>query len=311
MPELADVARAVSHIKTHLVGKTIVRVEAEDDPIIFGKAKTNHKIVKRSLTGKKIVSVGRHGKYIYLIMSRPPHAVLYFGMTGWFMIKNVDTQPYEAHYDWKRWPPAFLKMNFIFDDNETEAAFCDPRRLGRVYVVNCPRAKIRDNPPINQCGPDAVIDKYLITDEWLTKRIEGRSCPIKVLLMDRGVISGLGNWMTDEILFHAKIFPEARSNSLTSEQISNLRCAIVYVCSTAVDLLGILDKMPSDWLIHHRQKKHGLIMENGEPVELTKVGGRTTVYVPSVQKKSTSPDNIEKKRTGLRASASRMKDLRR
>lgn len=195
MPELVDVARAVSFMRKHLVGKTIAKVTANEDSMIFGKANTSHTEVIKAFTGKKITSVGRQGKYFYLLMSQPPHAVMHFGMTGWMMIKGVDTQPYEAHFERSLWPPKYEKLRLIFDDNETEAALCDPRRLGRVFVVDSPADKIKEQPPLSQGGPDPVLDKEVITETWLSEKFERRDVPVKAMLMDQRFLSGLGNWM--------------------------------------------------------------------------------------------------------------------
>ncbi|KAI5305014.1 hypothetical protein KEM56_005493 [Ascosphaera pollenicola] len=307
MPKLVDVARAVSFIEKHLVGKTIAKVTAHEDPMIFGKAGTSHTEVIKAFTGKKITSVGRQGKYLYLLMSGPPHAVMHCGMTGWMMIKGVDTLPYEAHFDWKLWPPKYEKMRFIFDDDETESAFCDPRRLGRVFVVNCAADEIKNNAPLQPGGPDPVLDKGVVTEQWLLEKFEGRNVPAKAMLMDQGFISGLGNWMSDEVLYHAGISPTTRVNGLSSSQISDLKCAIQYVCSTAVDLNGIVEDLPSDWLVHHRRKKQGLTMPNGDQVVFTKVGGRTTVYVPAVQEKEKEESGDKKRKRSSRVSSPQKK----
>ena len=63
----------------------------------------------------------------------------------------------------------------------------------------------------------------------------------------------------------------------------------MYVCKTAVELLGESDRFPDDWLMMHRWgkgKKNGGKLPNGARITFLKVGGRTSAVVPSVQKKT-------------------------
>ncbi|PGH16263.1 formamidopyrimidine-DNA glycosylase [Polytolypa hystricis UAMH7299] len=294
MPELAEVARIVHFIRTHLVGKTIANVKAQEDALIFGKVGTSAEEFQAKMTGKKVVGAGQQGKYFWMLMSSPPHPVMHFGMTGWMKFKGVENVYYRATASGEKepWPPKFWK--FILEANDgdakTEAAFVDARRLGRVRLVDCPGENIRKHTPLKENGPDPVSDKSIVTEGWLTAKVRGKKVPIKALLLDQAVISGIGNWMGDEILYHAKIHPEQYSNTLRDEQITELHAAINYVCSTSVDLLGLSDEFPSDWLFHHRwnkgKKSLTSKLPNGDKIEFITVGGRTSAIVPAVQNKT-------------------------
>lgn len=92
--------------------------------------------------------------------------------------------------------------------------------------------------------------------------------------------AGIGNWVADEVLYHAKLYPEVRANSLTDAQIEDLHRAIQYVPEAAVEAEADSEKFPSDWLFHVRwggKKKNPRV--NGHAVEFLKVGGR--VRTPS------------------------------
>ena len=49
-----------------------------------------------------------------------------------------------------------------------------------------------------------------------------RTGKIKAVLLDQGLIGGLGNIYVDESLFRAGIHPERRANTLTPEEIRRL-----------------------------------------------------------------------------------------
>lgn len=292
MPELAEIYRNVHFIRKHLVGKTLTKVSTQDDAIVYGKVGTTAAEFQKAMEGKKIVGAGQQGKYFWIAMSSPPHAVMHFGMAGWLRIRNQDTYYHRTEKaEQEVWPPKYWKFLLETDgDPKTEAAFVDARRLGRIRLVDCPADDIRKYTPLKENGPDPVADKDIVNEEWLAKKLKSKKVPIKALLLDQANISGIGNWMGDEILYHAKIHPEQYSNTLTDEQVKELHSAIHYVCSTSVDLLADSEKFPEDWLFKHRwskgKKNTPSVLPNGEKITFVTVGGRTSAVVPSVQKKT-------------------------
>ncbi|PLB55119.1 hypothetical protein P170DRAFT_374645, partial [Aspergillus steynii IBT 23096] len=292
MPELAEVSRIVYFIRQHLVGKTLSKVSTQNDDIVYGKAGTTAAEFQKAMEGKKVVGAGQQGKYFWIAMSSPPHPVMHFGMAGWLKIRNADTYYYRTDKpEDKDWPPKYWKFLLETDgDPKTEAAFVDFRRLSRVRLVDCPAEEIRSYSPLKENGPDPVADKEAVSENWLGEKLKSKKVPIKALLLDQANISGIGNWMGDEILYHARIHPEQYSNSLNNDQIKKLHSSIHYVCSTSVDLLADSDKFPEDWLFKHRwgkgKKNTPSVLPNGERITFLTVGGRTSAVVPSVQKKT-------------------------
>lgn len=197
MPELADVARVVHFVRQHLSGKTLSKVTAQHDDIIFGKAGTNASEFQQAMQGKSIVGAGQQGKYFWIAMSAPPHPVMHLGMAGWLKIRNVDTPYYRSEkQEDKEWPPKYWKFLLETDDDpKTEAAFVDFRRLGRVRLVDCPADEIRKYSPLKENGPDPIVDREAVTVEWLSNKLRSKKVPVKALLLDQANISGIGNWM--------------------------------------------------------------------------------------------------------------------
>ena len=63
----------------------------------------------------------------------------------------------------------------------------------------------------------------------------------------------------DEILYHSRIHPEQRSNTLSQERIAALHRNISYVCQSAVSVNADSDKFPDNWLFNHRWVREQLI----------------------------------------------------
>lgn len=214
---------------------------------------------------------------------------------GWIHIKG-DRTAYTNYYkkmkpeELDAWPPKYWKFQLKTEDPVVEVAFTDPRRFGRVRLVDCPGGDIRKYSPLVENGPDPVVDTSIFTEEFLRKKMRSRHVPIKALLLDQTVISGVGNWVGDEVLYQARLHPEQYCDDFSNEQIKTLYESIRHVCQFAVDKLGDSDQFPRDWLFHYRwakgQKGAAGHLPSGEKLAFLTVGGRTSCYAPDLQKKS-------------------------
>lgn len=215
-------------------------------------------------------------------------------MSGWVQIRGIQTG-YTRYIertknDKEQWPPKYWKFQLETDsDPKVEVAFTDFRRFGRIRLVDCPGEEIRKHSPLVENGPDPVLDKDVFTEDFLRQKMKRRHVPIKALLLDQATISGIGNWVGDEIMYQAKLHPEQYCDDFDDADISTLYKAIKYVCETAVEKLGDSDEFPEDWLFKHRwgkgKKDSATTLPNGDKIIHITVGGRTTCVVPSVQKK--------------------------
>ncbi|CAG8614667.1 14769_t:CDS:2 [Rhizophagus irregularis] len=289
MPELPEVHRAERACNANVVGKKIVKVEAQEDKLIFGNISKGE--FERSLLNKFVVNTGRWGKYFYFEMNESPNPVFHFGMTGDIYFKDQETFSYRSKRsknDPNEWPPKFWKFILTFEDSSnvyTEKimmAFSDVRRLARVFLtINSPLQDV----PISKLGFDPLQSMPNI--QKFSELILKRKCPIKALLLDQQFSAGVGNWVADEVLFQSHIHPNQHANTLSKEQIETLHEKLVYVCKTAVDVNAEARLFPNSWLFHYRwnkRNKNGAFMPNGEQIIFETVGGRTTAIVSSVQK---------------------------
>ncbi len=189
------------------------------------------------------------------------------------------------------WPPKFWKFQITTDEKPAvDIAFTDPRRFGRVRLVDCPGEDIRKHSPLVENGPDPVVDKDRFTEDYLRGKMTSRHVPIKALLLDQAMISGIGNWVADETLYHAKMHPEQYCDDFSDAEIKALYESICYVCDLAVEKLGDSDEFPEHWLFNHRwgkgSKGASSKLPNGEKLSFITVGGRTSCFAPAIQKKT-------------------------
>ncbi|KAH6917120.1 AtMMH-1 [Coprinopsis sp. MPI-PUGE-AT-0042] len=293
MPELPEVERAVNLLTTVAKGKRVTQVETFPDTIVYTGGIT-HAEFASEVTGRDVLGVHRYGKVFYLSLSGDGrHPVLHFGMTGMLQVKGSTLMHYrEAPRKAEGadvWPPKFCKFVLHLADpastsstSATQVAFMDARRLARIRLCASPTKE----PPISELGFDPILS--MMPFEEFSPAVLRRSCPIKALLLDQSFSAGV-----DEVLYHARIHPEQRCNTLTSDQLQSLHTNIVYVCATAVEVNADHTRFPSNWLFNHRWGKgkkkkdtaNSMLLPDGEraTIDWIKVGGRTSAYVVELQ----------------------------
>ena len=295
MPEIGEVARVVHYLQKNLVGRRILSVLTQEDDIVYGKVGTSAGAFQAALKGKTVVGARQQGKYFWLEMSSPPHPLMHLGMTGWFKFSNEQSKPEYKPSSRKvkedgAWPPKYWKFVLQMDGEPAcEGAFVDSRRLARIRLVDVPAAEMRNTSPLKENGPDPVVDKDVLTEDWFKDLVLKKKVPIKALLLNQANISGVGNWVADEVLYNARIHPEQYSNTLDDAQLAQLYKSLMYVCDFACEVLSDSSKFPEDWLMKHRWgkgKKSEHLLANGDKIMHITVGGRTSAIVPSVQKKT-------------------------
>ncbi|CAK8535646.1 unnamed protein product [Lathyrus sativus] len=279
MPELPEVEAARKAVEDNCIGKKITKcIVADDSKVIDG---VSHTDFEASVIGKTIVAARRKGKNMWLQLDSPPFPSFQFGMAGAIYIKGVAVTKYKrsAVNDEDEWPSKYSKF-FIQLDDGLEISFTDKRRFAKVRLLKDPTSV----PPISELGPDALFEPMTL-DEF-TGRLHKKKTEIKALLLDQSYISGIGNWVADEVLYQARIHPQQTASSLSGENCSTLYECITEVIEKAVEVGADSSQYPTNWIFHFREKKPGKAFVDGKEIDFITAGGRTTAYVPELQKLS-------------------------
>ncbi|CAH9106778.1 unnamed protein product [Cuscuta europaea] len=278
MPELPEVEAARRAVEDNCKGLKIVKSKIADDPKVIDGV--SPKDFEASLTGKSIVAAHRKGKNMWIQLDCPPFPTFQFGMAGAVYIKGVAVTKYKrsAVKDEDEWPSKYSKF-FIELENGLELSFTDKRRFARVRLLENPVTV----PPISDLGPDALLEP--LTIEEFHQVLSKKKIGIKALLLDQGFISGIGNWIADEVLYQARVHPMQIASSMSKESCESLLKCIKEVIEKAVEVEADSDQFPSNWIYHSREKKDKAFVD-GKKIEFINAGGRTTAYVPELQKLS-------------------------
>ncbi|DBA81023.1 TPA: hypothetical protein ACH3X2_007229 [Trebouxia sp. C0005] len=235
--------------------------------------------LQAALEGRTVKQAHRKGKHMWIEFDSGPCLMLHFGMTGSLVVKGVKSHQYMSFkVDGSDWPPKYWKV-LLELDGDVSLAFSDARRFARVRLQEDPAS----HEPVSLLGFDPVLSMPSLDDFSTSIKQQKRS--LKALLLDQAFSAGIGNWVADEVLYQAKLYPEVKANALTDAQIEDLHKAIKHVPEAAVEAEADHERFPPGWLFHVRWNgKKKIPQLNGNAVDFLKVGGRTTAYVPAVQK---------------------------
>ena len=171
-------------------------------------------------------------------------------------------------------------------NNGYKLLYQDVRKFGRmVYKKN---EEVYTTLPLSKVGIEANSINYDIEDIY--NKINKKKLPIKTVLLDQTIISGLGNIYVDEVLFKSKINPHRLANSLTVDEVEQimknskeiLDKAILYKGTTIrsyTSSLGVSGNY-QDFLLVHTKKICPIC---NTPISKDKIGGRSSYYCSKCQ----------------------------
>ena len=290
MPELPEVEAQRKLLERFLVNEKILSVSAIEQGGGPRSGEFDDKVIdvsqcefERRLEGLTMKEAKRKGKQLYLLFEGGG-LLIHFGMTGAFLVQGEVGPSYK---NWKArsevWPPKYCKFHLKTRNNSF--AFVDSRRFGRALLRT---GDVEAMPPLSELAPDALNDCPDIFTFTSTAPIKG------VLLDQKAMISGIGNWVADEVLYASKILPTTPANQLNDAALTDLRDNLLAILRTACDADADYTKFPSTWLFHHRWAKQtsGSKQSPIGRIHFSTVAGRTTAFLPSIQssrRRMTSP----------------------
>jgi formamidopyrimidine-DNA glycosylase len=274
MPELPEVETIARILRPALVGKTILsadlrwpRTLSVPSPAAF----------KKRIKGQKIESISRRAKFLDLQLS-DSHLIIHLRMSGDLLVVLGGYQP--ALHD--------RLITQLSED--TSLIFSDPRKFGRIWLVDDPAELFQD------LGPEPLSETF--TPDWLYTALQHRRRQLKPLLLDQTFLAGLGNIYTDEALHLAKLHPLSLSDSVTKKQAKNLWKAIQVVLEASIQRNGA----SIDWVYRGGdfQNHFRVYGRAGEAcpvcktaIERITVGQRGTHFCPKCQVRAKPKNHVK------------------
>ena len=267
MPELPEVETTVRGLAHVLQGRRIGRVEARRADL----RRSFPEDLGQRLTGARVTKLGRRAKYGLIHTDRNDTMVFHLGMSGSWRINPVKLEKHD-HL-------------LLETDDGTLLALNDPRRFGSVDLVAT--HDLSQWPQFKALGPEPLD----LDAQELRQRLAGRTAPIKLLLLDQGIVAGLGNIYVCEALFRAGIHPARAGGSISLERLKRLVSAIHDVLGEAIAAGGstLRNFASPDGELGYFSKSFSVYDREGQPcacggvVKRIVQGGRSTFYCPACQ----------------------------
>ncbi|RED15320.1 bifunctional DNA-formamidopyrimidine glycosylase/DNA-(apurinic or apyrimidinic site) lyase [Parasphingopyxis lamellibrachiae] len=269
MPELPEVETTVRGLEPALLGQRLVSVEPKRPDL----RRPMPPDLRQRMTGAVITGLGRRAKYGLIDTDRGDTMIFHLGMSG----------------RWRLDPDGFDKHDhLILQTPSRTVALNDPRRFGSVDLVET--SLLPDYPVFAALGPEPLGPEF--TADYLARVFEGRSGPVKALLLDQRIVAGLGNIYVCEALHQARIAPGTKGNRIGGVRLGRLVASVREIIAAAIEAGGssLRDYAQPDgelgyffksWRAYGRE---GELCGCGGRIRRRVDGGRSTFYCPQCQR---------------------------
>ena len=207
LPEVEVVRRGLEHWTT---GRDIVDVQ-----VLHPRAVRRHagppSDFEAVVRGAHLSEVRRRGKFLWWPL--PDVALVgHLGMSGQFRVDGEPGEHTRILFD--------IGVPLIFDDQRT---------FGGMWAE-----PMADGLPVSlqHIAPDPFDPHY--DRQAVVRIICGRRAPVKALLLDQGIVSGIGNIYADEALWQARVHWRTPGAALSARKIGELLDAAQEVMARAV-----------------------------------------------------------------------------
>ena len=272
MPELPEVETVKNILKLDIVGKKILDVKVNYDKILKNVDKDEF---ITSLTGQTFLDIKRYGKYLIFILD-DYYLLGHMRMEGKYFLMHDEEISKHDH------------IIFYFKDDNLR--YNDTRKFGTMHLFKRSEYEYDDLfkiEPLSKMGKEP----FDIKKEELYQFIKASARPIKSVLLDQSIISGLGNIYVDEVLYMSHIHPNTISKHLNIDDCDKLIENAIIVLTKAITLggttihsfqssHGITGRFQNELLVHTKDK----CSVCGATITKIKVGGRGTYVCENCQK---------------------------
>ncbi len=187
MPEKPEVVTVSKMLNKELVGKEITGCNVYHDGII---AYPEVSLFESDIIGEVVEEVGTKGKWIVIKLTTKV-LLVHLRMEGKFFFRNVGEE-FLSHEH----------VEFILDKN-ISFRYHDVRKFGKMHLLD--KDNYLEVSPLNKLGVE--YDDKILTGRYLRDILIDIHKPIKNVLLDQSIITGIGNIYVNEILYLSKISP--------------------------------------------------------------------------------------------------------
>lgn len=164
-----------------------------------------------ALVGRRIVSVSRRGKYLWLTVDSDQALVVHLGMSGQLLLPERSS-PDEAH----------LRVRIDMDEADRQLRFVDQRIFGGMHLDELVDDGGGGRVPatVAHIARDPLDPKF--DERAFARRLRARSSGVKRCLLDQTLVSGIGNIYADEALWRSRLHYDVPGQRLSTARAIQL-----------------------------------------------------------------------------------------
>lgn len=270
----------VDDLRKKTLGRKIVGVSCDTPRILKNSTPRSF---PSCLIGFSIKEITRRGKNILFYLSldeKEKILLIHPKMTGHFLVKDKGS---------KKAVNPHVHLVLYLEGGRT-VSLSDVRKFSKVLLGE--RETIEALPELRYLGYEPLSATLTRTRLKELMGIERRS--IKKVLLDQGIVAGLGNIYADEVLWHSRVHPLRPAHLITTQEAAALHGALRKTLTTALRLRGasLRDFRDTEGRKGNYTRVRVVYGREGEecyrcavPVERIKIGGRSAHFCPRCQKR--------------------------
>lgn len=232
MPELPEVETVRAGLAEFITGATIDDVEIFDARSLKRHQPGPSDFVN-TLSGSKIRSVVRRGKFLWMPLDTEPLALVgHLGMSGQMLVRTPDFEPDKL---------TRVILHFTAESGKKfQMRFVDQRIFGSLAIDNLVSTDDETGETIPVTASHIARDPLdpNFNEAAVVTKLRTRSAGIKKILLDQQLMSGVGNIYADEALWRAKLHYEQPANSLSIAKTKELIAHVTEILAAAVKVGG-------------------------------------------------------------------------
>ena len=221
MPELPEVETVCRGLAPILEDATLQDVVVRQPKLRIPVPKN----FREKLVLRRVLKVGRRGKYILIVLEDASVIIIHLGMSGRMAVYLTgEAIPFPGRHDHIEFKTASGNM----------IRFSDPRRFGLMTLTSAQR--LNEHKLLKKLGPEPLSNNF--NGALLAANLKGHNTPIKSALLDQRNVAGLGNIYACESLFRAGISPKRTATTVQGNRAERLVQAIREVLTEAIEAGG-------------------------------------------------------------------------
>ncbi|MDD3383622.1 MAG: DNA-formamidopyrimidine glycosylase [Bacilli bacterium] len=297
MPELPEVETVRKVLESWIVNKKITGINIIYPPII---SNVTPSVFESKLIGQKIKEISRKGKFLIFILEKNV-IISHLRMEGKYHYGHYSNNKkftsgiiYDKETAKNDKNLKHVHVIFEFEDGSI-LMYHDVRKFGRMYLKGTDNY-LKEEPLIN-LGPDP----FEANSDYLFKKLQNTKKPLKQVLLNQKIISGIGNIYADEICFDCKLSPFSLTNSLSKFDCENIIFSARKILNKAIEsggstirtyhaANGVDGKFQLQIKVYGREGEE--CYNCNTPIVKTSLGGRGTHFCPQCQAKKINSKNI-------------------